>query len=129
MNHHISYSIKEAVKWLLAVRKSGQWQDLVYKKQGIINTSEAWHTLAMAKQILPDLKLPDDWFYKDLDYLIKQVKKNGFARTPYQFRLQKRDSTDTAAFVILALDNKDKTKIKTNYELRITNYEFNWKGI
>jgi len=112
MDVRILESIKEAASWLVSVRKSGQWQDLVYKNQGIINTCEAWHTLAMTKQIVPDFELPDDLFFEDLDYLAKEIKKRSFARTPYQSDDKKQESTDVAAFVMLTLAQRDKTKGK-----------------
>jgi len=110
MNERILESIKEAAQWLVKVRKDGQWQDLVYKKQGIINTAEAWHTLATTKQVLTNFKLPGDLFEQDLDYLAKEIKKRGFLRTPYQPDEQRQSSTDVAAFIILALAQMDKTR-------------------
>jgi len=117
MDYHILLSIKEAANWLVSVRKSGQWQDLVYKKQGIINTCEAWHTLAVAKEIVADFELPDDLFIEDLDYLTKEVKKHGFLRTPYQPGEQTQESTDVAAFVALALAQIDKNRGKNLIEV------------
>jgi prenyltransferase beta subunit len=112
MDVRIVESIREAANWLVSVRKGGQFSDLVYKKQGIINTCEAWHTLAMAKQVLPDLTRPLNLFSDDSDYLAKAIKQHGFLRTPYQPDKQRQEITDVAAFVILTLADTDKTKGK-----------------
>jgi len=106
MNHRVKQSIKEATYWLSSTRKTGKWRDLVYKKQGIINTAEAWHALTIAQKLLPNFKLPEDWLQKDSAYISAEIEKNGFQRTPYQPDQQKHQSIDTASFIVLALSSK-----------------------
>jgi len=104
LSSHITDALKEAGDWLIKIREEkGSWQDMVYKQQGIVNTAEAWRSLALIGSVIQDVKLPKELVKADCRQLIKDVNAHGFIRSPYYPSNRPHESIDTAAFVCLML--------------------------
>ena len=52
-------------------------------KQGIVNTAEAWRSLALIGSVIQEVKLPKESVKADCRQLIKEVDVHGFIRSPY----------------------------------------------
>ena len=106
LSSHITNALKEAGDWLIKIREEkGSWQDMVYKQQGIVNTAEAWRSLALIGLVIRKVKLPKESLKADCRQLIKEIDAHGFIRSPYYPSNRPHESIDTAAFVCLMLHN------------------------
>ena len=103
LKREIEQALAESAQWLLSIREQGSWQDMVYKDQGLLNTAEAWRSLALLRTILPGLKWQEKWLEQDMEQMIEEVQELGFQRSPYCPSTRTHESVDSAAFVRLMI--------------------------
>ena len=105
LKQEIRQALAASAQWLLSIREHGSWQDMVYKEQGILNTAEAWRSLALLKQVLPHLEWDGKWLEQDIEQMIEEVEQQGFQRSPYAPAGREHESVDSVAFVSLMIQS------------------------
>ena len=104
LSSDIQTALRRAGEWLYSIRKEkGQWQDMVYKGQGILNTAEAWRSLVLIDSEILQVRWKNQWIEQDCRQLIREVGKYGFLRSPYYPSNHPHQSIDSASFVLLML--------------------------
>lgn len=105
LSSQIEAALKQASGWLVSIRREkGEWYDLVYKRQGILNIAEAWRSLCLIQSVVKGEKWESEWFKTDWQQLQKAIKADGFIRSPYCQDAGPHESVDAAAFTLLMRD-------------------------